>query len=93
MLKLASKVSTFAPICLPAGKDADTYSVNNFAGIYEYGQSLTNIMFSLDTDIDFTDSSTDQLLLQVTQLVPKSNCGANYTLTVSNTDHILCTGK
>ena len=93
ILKLASRVSTFAPICLPARKDSDTYSVNNFAGIYEYGQSLTNIMFSLDTDSDFTDSSTDQLQLQVTQIVTKSNCGANYTQSVVSTDHILCTGK
>ena len=95
VLKLASPVSNFSPICLPTSKNAKTYSVNSFAGIYDYGQSLseTNISYSLDSDIGFTDSQTHQLQLQVTQIVSKSNCGANYTQLVSNTDHILCTGR
>ena len=93
ILKLASSVNKFSPICLPTSKDTNTFSVNNFAGIYDYGQSVTNIILSLDSDIGFTDSNADQLQLQVTQIVPKSNCGANYTQLVSNTDHILCTGE
>ena len=92
ILKLDSKVGNFFPICLPTSKDVNAFSVNSFAGIYDYGESFENITFSLDSDIGFTDSSNDPLQFQVTQIVAKSSCGANYTQTVSSTDHILCTG-
>lgn len=93
ILKLASTIDKFSPICLPASKDANTFSLKSFAGIYDYGQSLTNINFTLGGDIGFTDSNAGQLQLQVTQIVMKSNCGANYTQLISSTDHILCTGR
>ena len=92
VLKLASTVNKFSPICLPANKDANTYSVKSFAGIYDYGQPLTNISFPLGSDIGLADSNAGQLQLQVTQIVAKGNCGANYTQLISSKDHILCTG-
>ena len=91
LLKLASTVSKFSPVCLPTSQDLNTFSVKKFAGIYGYSQSDDNS--TLGSDIGFTDGSRDQLQLQVTQIVSKNRCGANYTQSVTNTDHILCTGE
>jgi len=91
IIKLASTVNSLPPICLPTSKDTNTFSVNSYAGIYDYGQP--EIISSFSSDIGFTDGNSDPLQLQVTQIVAKNRCGANYTQSVSSTDHILCTGK
>ena len=91
ILKLASPVNRFPPICLPTSKDTDTFSINSYAGIYDYGQP--EIISALSLDTGFTNGYVDPLQLQVTQIVAKDRCGANYTETPSSIDHILCTGK
>ena len=91
VLKLTITVNTSSPICLPASKDLSTFSVNSFAGIYDFGK--TDNFSSLSSDNTFADENTEMLQLQVTQIVSVNECGANYTKPVSRADHILCTCK
>ena len=91
ILTLASPVNNFPPICLPTSKDMGTFSVNSYAGIYDYGEP--NIISVLGNDGGYANGNRDPLQLQVTQIVAKNRCGANYTQSPSNAEHILCTGK
>lgn len=91
LLKLAITMNAFSPLCLPAIEDTNTFSVNKFAAIYDYGQ-LSNISIS-NSENDSLDDNIDMLHFQVTQIVAKNRCGANYNQSVSSTDHILCTGE
>ena len=91
ILTLASPVNNFPPICLPTSKDTGTFSVNSYAGIYDYGEP--NITSVLGNDGGYANGNRDPLQLQVTQIVAKNRCGANYTQSPSNAEHILCTGK
>ena len=91
ILKLAPTANSFPPICLPTSKDTHIFSVNSYAAIYDYGQP--DILSSLSSDVGFTNGNSDPLQFQVTQIVAKNRCGANYTQSISGTDHILCTGK
>jgi len=103
LLKLATTLDTtkFEPICLPTDRDTSSYDVNTFAGIYGFGQfntpsSADDHEMSSSTDgsgISTNDDYFNELLFEVTKIVPINECNIAYGYSVSVTNDMTCTSE